>query len=109
MGANKFDAKYWVDLWADTLRSHPNIPTDESTMLGWFANAIMAGYDQRASEDASLRQREKRLREALKASHDVLLRYEMYCPECDEQLSPAKDNGGHLDDCELAALLKEGE
>jgi hypothetical protein len=26
-------------------KENPSIPTDEGTMLGWFANAIMAGYD----------------------------------------------------------------
>lgn len=40
-----FDAKVWVAAWEQTLKLNPNIPNDPGTMLGWFANAIMAGYD----------------------------------------------------------------
>lgn len=40
-----FDARVWVQEWLKTIKEHPNLPTDEGTMLGWFANAIMAGYD----------------------------------------------------------------
>ncbi len=40
-----FDARIWVQEWLKTIKEHPDIPTDEGTMLGWFANAIMAGYD----------------------------------------------------------------
>lgn len=39
------DAKVWVGEWMKTINKHPEIPTDENTMLTWFANAIMAGYD----------------------------------------------------------------
>lgn len=39
------DAQAWVRAWMDTLQNHPGIPSDEGTMLAWFANAIMAGYD----------------------------------------------------------------
>lgn len=42
---NYFDAKIWVQEWLQTIKNHPDIPTDEETMLGWFANAIMTGYD----------------------------------------------------------------
>ena len=41
----EFDAQKWVDEWIRTIKEYPSIPTDEGTMLGWFANAIMAGYD----------------------------------------------------------------
>lgn len=47
----EFDAAVWVDGWTATIAEHPSIPTDEGTMLGWFANAIMAGYDH-ARHDA---------------------------------------------------------
>lgn len=40
------DAQVWTKAWLETISEHPNIPTDEGTMIGWFANAIMAGYDQ---------------------------------------------------------------
>jgi len=42
---DEFSAKVWVDEWMKTISKNPSIPTDRGTMLGWFANAIMAGYD----------------------------------------------------------------
>jgi len=39
------DARVWADEWAKTIAEHPGIATDPGAMLGWFANAIMAGYD----------------------------------------------------------------
>ena len=47
------DAQIWTTEWLKTIKEHPEIPTDEGTMLGWFANAIMAGYD------AGLKQKER--------------------------------------------------
>ena len=40
-----FDAEVWTQEWLKTIEKKPHIPKDEGTMLGWFANAIMAGYD----------------------------------------------------------------
>ena len=40
-----FDAAIWAKEWLKTIKKHPKIPTDEGTMIGWFANAIMAGHD----------------------------------------------------------------
>lgn len=39
------DARVWVERWLETIAAHPEIVTDKGAMLGWFANAIMAGYD----------------------------------------------------------------
>ena len=39
------DAREWVREWLSAVRDHPEIAMDEDAMLGWFANAIMAGYD----------------------------------------------------------------
>lgn len=39
------DATIWASQWMKTIAAKPEIATDEATMLGWFANAIMAGYD----------------------------------------------------------------
>lgn len=39
------DARVWTEEWMKTIKEHPGIPTDEGAMIGWFANAIMAGYD----------------------------------------------------------------
>lgn len=51
MGTN---ATIWAREWLKTIRKHPKVPTDEGTMIGWFANAIMAGHD------AAMREAEKR-------------------------------------------------
>ena len=39
------DARIWTDEWLKTIAEHPEIPSDYGTMIAWFANAIMAGYD----------------------------------------------------------------
>lgn len=39
------DAQVWAKEWAKHLAENPSIATDEGTMIGWFAHAIMAGYD----------------------------------------------------------------
>ena len=45
-----FDAQVWADAWLETLASNIDIATDRATMIGWFANAIMAGYDHAKNE-----------------------------------------------------------
>jgi hypothetical protein len=47
------DASIWTDEWMKTIKEHPEIPQDWGTMIGWFSNAIMAGYDKgrKAGED----------------------------------------------------------
>jgi hypothetical protein len=42
---NTMDAKVWVDEWMARVITRPEMATDFGTMLAWFANAIMAGYD----------------------------------------------------------------
>lgn len=39
------DAVIWAREWMKQIAAHPFIPRDEGCMIGWFANAIMAGYD----------------------------------------------------------------
>ena len=39
------DAREWANRWLKAVEEKPSIATDEATMIGWFANAIMAGYD----------------------------------------------------------------
>ena len=39
------DASIWAKEWLKIIAKNPAIPTDEGTMIAWFANAIMAGYD----------------------------------------------------------------
>jgi len=42
----EFDARVWADEWMDLIELHPNAPWDYGFMIGWFANAIMAGFDE---------------------------------------------------------------
>lgn len=42
----EFDAQIWAKTWLEVISENPNIPTDEGTMIGWFSNALMTGYDQ---------------------------------------------------------------
>lgn len=44
--ASEFDARVWAREWIRIIKENPAIPTDEECMVGWFANAIMAGYDR---------------------------------------------------------------
>lgn len=39
------DAAKWTEEWMKAVRADPSIATDEGTMIAWFANAIMAGFD----------------------------------------------------------------
>lgn len=39
------DAKVWAQEFIEISKRIPFVPHDEGTMLGWFANAIMVGYD----------------------------------------------------------------
>src|SRR5437016_4752462 len=41
-----FDGRDWAREFVEHVRAKPSIATDEETMLCWFANAIMAGYDE---------------------------------------------------------------
>ena len=46
------DAKIWAEEFVRIIKDKPQIATDEGTMMTWFANAIMAGYDKKAREVA---------------------------------------------------------
>jgi hypothetical protein len=39
------DALVWTSEWMKELEKNPDMPRDTGGMIGWFANAIMAGYD----------------------------------------------------------------
>jgi hypothetical protein len=43
-----FDASDWARDFVAHVKANPSIATDEGTMIGWFANAIMRGYDEHA-------------------------------------------------------------
>lgn len=45
----EFSAKVWAEEFVRMVKEKPELATDEGTMIGWFANAIMAGYDKHAN------------------------------------------------------------
>lgn len=40
-----FDARVWAKAFVESAQKDKNLPFDYETMLTWFSNAIMAGYD----------------------------------------------------------------
>ena len=44
------DAVVWAKEFCSCIKKNPSIPSDEGTMIGWFANAIMAGVDSKQCE-----------------------------------------------------------
>jgi hypothetical protein len=44
--SESFDARDWAKAFVEIVKAHPAIATDEGTMIGWFANALMRGYDE---------------------------------------------------------------
>lgn len=43
-----FDARDWAKAFVEHVTAKPTIATDEGTMISWFANAIMRGWDEHA-------------------------------------------------------------
>jgi hypothetical protein len=43
-----FEAQVWAKEFVRIVKNNPTIPTDEGTMLAWFASALMTGYDEHA-------------------------------------------------------------
>jgi len=41
-----FNALDWAKAFVKMVKENPSIATDEDTMLGWFANALMRGFDE---------------------------------------------------------------
>lgn len=41
-----FDAERWAAKFLETLHDNPEIVIDHDLMVGWFANALMRGYDE---------------------------------------------------------------
>lgn len=58
---DSMDARDWARAFVEHVNKNPDIATDEGTMIGWFANAIMRGYDtarakyERASPEEEFR------------------------------------------------------
>jgi hypothetical protein len=47
-----FDGKDWAQAFIKAVKTRPWILDDEGTMVAWFANALMRGYDERALREA---------------------------------------------------------
>jgi hypothetical protein len=43
-----FDAQEWAKAFVERASKDHTFATDESNMIGWFANALMRGYDEHA-------------------------------------------------------------
>lgn len=52
------DAEIWTNEWLRIVKENPSIPTDKGTMLGWFANAIMTGWDEAHRRIVEARQKD---------------------------------------------------
>ena len=42
----QMDATIWADEFVKIVKEKPKIAIDKGTMIGWFANAIMTGYEK---------------------------------------------------------------
>ena len=51
---NTMDAQVWAEEFIKKVEEHPDIPLDRGTMIGWFANAVMAGYDKAIQQGEAL-------------------------------------------------------
>ncbi len=71
-----FDAMVWAKAFVAHVQQYPGIPTDVDTMLSWFANALMRGYDEKSRQrDVDVRCASrcvlKRINASLRPSDDV--------------------------------------
>ena len=59
-----FDAAVWAKAFVEHVNRNPSIATDEGTMIGWFANALMRGYDEHARRSTDEAQIDRLIRES---------------------------------------------
>ncbi|QZE11379.1 hypothetical protein SEA_JADA_9 [Streptomyces phage Jada] len=64
------DARVWAEEFVSRIKDNPEIATDEGTMLGWFANAIMAGYDEARRKYEMTNAHEATMRHVLGDAYD---------------------------------------
>jgi hypothetical protein len=94
------DATKWAKFWLETLEENPEIATDEGTMIGWFANAIMAGVD-------SVRPQVLIDRLEVRAGDLLHVKYGGYIGPDQPDYIPSPEDRAALAD-ELEKLLPEG-
>lgn len=74
----QFDARVWAREFARCVALNPTLPFDEGTMLGWFANAIMAGHDHATrARDAEIQQLREQLAQAERRSRINAEKYQI--------------------------------
>jgi hypothetical protein len=49
---HSFDAWDWARDFCETVDKNPTIPHDVETMMSWFANALMRGWDEKSWRQA---------------------------------------------------------
>jgi hypothetical protein len=100
------DARVWSEKWMETIKKHPDIATDEGAMLGWFANAIMAGHDNASSH--LLAERKEMLELLREVEWAMGINGLHACPVCLEMKYLDK-KPLHTRDCRLAAMIAKLE
>ncbi len=74
--SRSFDARDWALEFVEIFtKLYPGVKIDEGWMLSWFANSIMAGYDEHASCYRKRMERMKLTVKALKAENKGLRFY----------------------------------
>jgi hypothetical protein len=64
------DARYWAKNFMEIWQNEPIDIMDEEMMLGWFANAIMAGYDEARRKYEMTNAHEATMRHVLGDAYD---------------------------------------
>jgi len=52
-----FDAKDWAEAFCAIVAKNHGIALDEGWIIGWFANALMRGFDEHAMHTAQVPQK----------------------------------------------------
>lgn len=82
------DASLWAEKFAEAVAADPSMTSDRGAMIGWFANAIMAGYDcawmKRTGVVDDWRKAVAKLVMMARTSGGTAGRDEALCSACDE-------------------------
>lgn len=68
--ARQTDAMAWAKEFVKRVKENPSIATDEGCMIGWFSNAIMAGYDEARQKYEMVNAHKMLMRHVLGEAHD---------------------------------------
>jgi hypothetical protein len=67
------DARDWAKAFCERVRKNPHIATDEGTMIGWFANALMRGHDEATKKEQARREiRESLIRRGIDPDEKIM-------------------------------------